>query len=187
MTTPLSPADLLKLVHDDLAAFATAAGARLVIAPDALLPLEMLLDGPAGLLIALHWGGEQPAEEQAGNLAVVAHKLVATVGHKLPHTAKPNLGLMETLGERKALLARVAEVRNRIFSLIMPAEVTDGQWRYAGTEPVELAGHPLSAYRISFELDAAMAYDTPRTAVWPPVVPEPEEPEAPPEEPPAEG
>lgn len=178
MTTPLSPADLLKLAHDDLADYATAAGARLVVAPDPLLPLEMLLDGPAGLLIALHWAGEHPAAEQMDNLAVVTHKLVATVGHKLPPTAKPNLGLMETLGERAALLKRVADVRGRIFSLLMPAEVTDRQWRYAGTEPVDLAGNPLAAYRISFELDAAMAYDTAREAVWPPAEPEPEEPPA---------
>ena len=106
------------------------------------------------------------ADEQVGDLVVVQHRLVATVGHKLPPTAKPNVGLMEAQGGREALLARVAGVRDRIFSLLMPEDVTERQWRYAGTEPVELGGNPLAAYRISFELNAAITCDAAREAVW---------------------
>lgn len=149
MSAALTAADVLRRVRDDLARWAQDAGARVALAADPLESLELLAANPDGLLVAVHWEGEEPVDEQPDGLLATTHRVAVSVAAPMPPTREANAGLIRSTPERAALLDRVAGVRDRARGLRIGGALP----RYAGCEPIEIEGHPLAAYRMRFEWD----------------------------------
>ncbi len=149
MSVALTAADVLRRIRDDLADWAQSAGARVALAADPLESLELLAANPSGLLVAVHWEGEETVGEQPGGLLATTHQIAVSVAAPMPPTREANAGLIRPTPERAALLDRVAAARDRVRGLAIGGE----RARYAGCEPIAIEGRPMAAYRLRFDLD----------------------------------
>lgn len=151
----LTPADILGRCRAALTLWAEEEHARLVVCQNAFQPLDQLFNGPSGLLVALHWGGDDPeGEEFPGGPLQCAHRIVATVGHKVLLSASPGEALLSRPDGGEGLLDRMTAVQTLLLSLTFEPDACEGRLRYAGAKPVEYDGAPLSAYALTFALSA---------------------------------
>jgi hypothetical protein len=127
------------------------------IAKDPWNVLELLAESPAGFRCILHWAGDKLLGDQE-ELPLLTSRLEVILSYNLGLTATAESALVEKspLTDRPSLLRLVAIVRERVLQKLWPADFTEEQIRYVGTDPVGTPeGIPLAAYRLVFELDHA--------------------------------
>jgi len=151
--------EILEALRADLEPWVKTKRGQLSIALDPWNVLELLVNGPQGFQVILHWGGDdatgdQPAEPLADNT------LEVIVGYNLGLNARPDLALVKNLPERPSLLKLVNDVRARVLSYVFPPDVTMQTPEYAGCKPVTLPeGIPLAAYKFQVKLTALVERD----------------------------
>jgi hypothetical protein len=152
----MRPDQILESVKNDLDAWAaalTGAKARISVAKDPWNALELLVQGPAGLIVVIHWAGDEgngrTGDPKADNT------LEVIVGYNLGLTLPLDQALFKSTVDRPSLLKYVNDVRARLLTIQFPADETIQTTFYAGCEPVVAPqGIPLAAYRIRARLDA---------------------------------
>lgn len=157
MTSPLSPAQLLKYLYDDLTPWVAARKGYLSIAGDPGEVLEYLADGPQSFRVVLAWQGDQ---DQAGTeYAGITENtfevwLIKSKG--LPVT--PGIALIK--GD-PAFLDLLSDLRARVRSLQFPEEATSQQLFYKSArqfEPELALTLPTTGYKMEFTLVAAVPF-----------------------------
>ena len=155
---------MMTALYDDLLPWVEGKKGRLSVAKDPWNVLEILVNGPQGFQVILHWGGdsdvgELPGEPMAENIIEVI------VGYSLGLQAKPDVALIKNQATRSSLLKHVNDVRARVLAYVFPAEETGESLQYAGCEPlVTPDGIPLAAYKFRAKLTARVEQEASRTA-----------------------
>ena len=154
--TPLPPSSFLRLPFEALRPICDPIHARLFVATTLRAALEGLFDSPAGFLVILTPGEESTQGDAIDEIQVVAAGISIVVAHRLPPTAAPSQGLYESVAGLPPFLDLIAQIRDTLRAMPMPAGATTGRWRYNGRRAVELDGLPMPAFRLEFEIDAAL-------------------------------
>lgn len=157
----MRPDQILESVKKDLDDWAaTLAGAKVQVsvARDPYNVLELLVQGPAGLCVVIHWAGDEGngkiGDPKADNLIEVI------VGYNLGLTIPLDQALYKSTANRPSLLKYVNDVRARLLTIQFTADETRQFTFYSGCEPIVLPdGVPLAAYRMKARLDAIVETD----------------------------
>ena len=162
----MTPDKILLALKTDLEArWAASNKARVSLASDPWNVLELLVNGPAGLLLVLHWAGEDQLGDQE-QAPLATQKIDVILACNLGPEIEKGSGLVKDTPQRQALLALVASLRDEILSLTCPDEETGTYFAYAGAEGVTTPeGIPLAAWKLSFRLDIALPDDTEYRAI----------------------
>ena len=127
------------------------------IARDPFNVLELLAANPSGYRLILHWAGDENVSELPF-VPLLRHKIEVVFGSNLGLTAKPDLALVQQIGDRPALFAQVDNLRSLLLGLQFANDTTGGFLEYAGAEPLIIPdGVPLAAYTLKFGLRAVPA------------------------------
>lgn len=138
---------------------------RVAVARDALHALQLLLWSVPGLLVVLHFGGDDSTDE-AGVDHVAAHTIEVTVGQALGLQANQELSVYQELPGNPALLTAMSEIRAYVLAMQFPEEETNVTPEYGNCVAVTLPGGlPLAAYRFSVRLNALLDVDDDAHAV----------------------
>jgi hypothetical protein len=149
-----SPADLLRMIYDDLSAWAAGVGGQVNLTRNPFELINLLQEEPTGWAITVHWEGDEPADDRvrAGN--VMRNRLRLILMGRLGMTLQPSLGLIRKPSPETAFLDLVNTVRHRVMAYRFPwlAEPNNRLW-YKGTDDkIELPdGLFLAAYNLAFQ------------------------------------
>lgn len=153
----IRPDQILRYAKAAVNAVVTSNKGKVYIAKDPWNVLELLAESPSGFRCILHWAGDKLLGEQE-DLPLMTSRLEVILSCNLGLTAAAETALVEesAITARPSLLNLVNKVRERMLQKLWPADYTEEQIRYVGTDPVGTPeGVPLAAYRLVFELDHA--------------------------------
>ena len=160
---------LVQYVHSGFEAWAAANKARLFVARDPFDVLEQLFAGPRGLLLCVAYAGGRVEDTALGEddadgtriYPTARERIEITVGHGLNLDAARDWRLMLGTTARTGLLEHVNAIRALALSFVFPDQGDSIQrLSYEGIEPLTTPeGFPLAAFRLSFNLLAAVDVD----------------------------
>lgn len=159
----MKPADIINPLQDTLREFTQGWG-EVSVAGDPFNVFEQLTTGPQGLLIVLHWDGDQPAGS-ARQSPFVKNTVEVYVGRNLGLSLEPGQQLFreDLVDGEKPLSEQAAEIREHLrafdFESIanLPATLSERRLSYGGCGPVILPGGlPMHAYRLTFNLNTSL-------------------------------
>jgi hypothetical protein len=156
---PLRIDEILTTLKNALAAFAQnlGAGAQVSIARDPFNVFELLNAGTQNYVLALLWAGDENIND-IPIIPLLRHNLELAFGYNLGLTARPDLALIQPVGNRPSLYQALDDIRTLLLSVQFGSNQTGMYLEYKGTEPVVTPdGIPLAAYRLSFGLRAIPA------------------------------
>ena len=172
---------ILEAVKNDLDDWAATLEqkVRISVARDPLHALECLVAGPAGIVLVLHWAGDDNNDAGAQKSFRGLNRIELSVGYNLGLKSPKDEAIWKTTESRPSLLKLVDQARSRLLSIHYPANETGQYFKYIGCEPVTMPdGMPLAAFRLSVALSAVIGIEASyRDAEYT----EDEEPEAEPE------
>lgn len=154
--TPIPPSDFIRIPMEALAPVCATLGARIFVSTNMRAALEGLFDSPAGFLVILVPGDETPQGDPIDDLQVVSASLSILVSHRLPPTAQPSQGLYESVAGLPPFIDLIAQIRDTVRAMAMPEGSTGVRWRYMGRRAVDFDGILSPAFRLDFEIDAAL-------------------------------
>lgn len=156
MSTPLPASSFIRLPMEALAPVCATLGARIFVSTNMRAALEGLFDSPAGFLVILVPGDETPQGDAIDDLHVVSSGISILISHRLPPTAQPSQGLYESVAGLPPFINLIAQIRDTVRAMAMPEGSTGVRWRYMGRRAVDFDGIPAPAFRLDFEIDAAL-------------------------------
>lgn len=156
----MDPADIYTAIAEDLEAFVAQSGGRFSKATDPFHVIELLAEAPGRFRVILHDDGDEPAGESKRS-SVVQCRFKITVSHNRGLPAVLGNKIASATGNEPSLLARVAEVRERLRGLTLPDGATSRRLEYGGRVPVTYQGAALDAYEMTFTIYAALPLSTP--------------------------
>lgn len=154
----MTPDRIASLVKAGLTPYAVPKKGSVVVARDPFDVLELLLAGPRGMALVVHYAGGEAAGGDFGEAESVNEEtdelIEVVVGTAMGPEATNELRLLKDSGSRPGLLQRVAEVRAKVLAFVFPDEETTlRRFKYRGCESVTTPeGYALAAYRLRFAL-----------------------------------
>jgi hypothetical protein len=158
----MSPAALLRHLHAELEAYASANGGELSVAGDAFHVLELLQGGPGRWRLILQWAGDRPLDER-GRDGLVRNQLKLIVGVPTGMRKDPGAALVFERYNEEPILDRWHDLRALILGRQWPLNGTQQEvmLQYGGSKPlIAPNGVPMAAYEGTFTLVTQLTADT---------------------------
>jgi len=136
------------------------------VARDPIDVLSLLVTGPRGFILVLHYAGgtlrsDIAADESSGTdaetvNAVGDERFEIAIGQAMGLSAGKDMNIFAAIADRPALMRRVNDLRARVTALLFPDDgSTLRRFRWTGTDPLMLPdGTPLAAYKLTFVITA---------------------------------